>query len=149
MVSFSTKTNRWDVGGPDLTPDPPQPPPVVVDPPLYGTALTTVRYRREIGFIENNELPVLFLQWDDLALAHAQGSRMLASPPAPSSLSLSLSLSLSSRVVALFSVVANRFPLLHRHPGNLDPRTPFCASYQSCRRGRRLLTVLLLHIVAQ
>ncbi|KAM7211268.1 hypothetical protein V8F06_013346 [Rhypophila decipiens] len=74
LVSFSTKTNRWVNGVPDLTPNPPPPPPRVVDPPLHGTALSAVGYRNGIGFVQTSELPVLFLQWDNFALAHAQGT---------------------------------------------------------------------------
>jgi hypothetical protein len=76
MVSFSTKRDRWTSTAPDLSSDPPQPAPRVVDPPLYGTALSAVEHRREIGYIEGSELPVVFLQWSDLMLAHAQGSGM-------------------------------------------------------------------------
>ncbi|KAK3936799.1 hypothetical protein QBC46DRAFT_418178 [Diplogelasinospora grovesii] len=80
MVSFSTKNNRWVQGAPDMipVPPPPQPPVNVRDPPLYGTSLAAVPTRPGIGFVTGSdaELPVAFLQWDNFALAHSQGSEV-------------------------------------------------------------------------
>ncbi|KAH9485861.1 hypothetical protein JR316_0002776 [Psilocybe cubensis] len=75
MVSFTTKTNQWVKGIPDMTPippPPPPPPPRVVDPPLYGTSLCAVKVRPGISVIPNSKMPVVYLQWDTLALAHSQ-----------------------------------------------------------------------------
>lgn len=82
MVSFSTKNSRWGRGEPDMEPIPtPPPPPVNVrDPPLYGTSLAAVPNRPGIGFVDGSELPVVFLQWDNLGLAHAQASEVEVVP---------------------------------------------------------------------
>ncbi|KAI0195867.1 hypothetical protein F4808DRAFT_464114 [Astrocystis sublimbata] len=48
MLAISTKNNTWVKGVPDMTPNPPPPPPPVSvrDPPLYGTSITAVPYRK-------------------------------------------------------------------------------------------------------
>lgn len=77
MVSISSKNSRWVRGVPDMTPNPPPPavPPRVVDPPLYGTSLTAVPVRKGLEVVSGSTLPVIYLQWDSLALAHSQESR--------------------------------------------------------------------------
>jgi len=51
----------------------------VTDPPLYGTSLTAVMARdgiqlnKQAPFDANSSLPVVYLQWHSLELAHAQG----------------------------------------------------------------------------
>ncbi|KAI1170076.1 hypothetical protein F4777DRAFT_595574 [Nemania sp. FL0916] len=80
MLGLSTKNNTWVKGRPDMTPNPPPPQPAVrvVDPPLYGTSLTAVLARDGLRVIdgENSWLPVVYLQWDTLALAHSQDSQV-------------------------------------------------------------------------
>jgi hypothetical protein len=78
MVSTSTKPGRtWAPGRPDMTPDPPppRPAPSVRDPPLHGTALTAIQaktgYGVKLSTVDKN-LPIVYLQWDNLGLAHAQ-----------------------------------------------------------------------------
>ncbi|KDR69999.1 hypothetical protein GALMADRAFT_160159 [Galerina marginata CBS 339.88] len=78
FVSLSSKNNQWVKDKPDMTPippPPPVPPPRVVDPPLYGTALTAVRTRPGIEVFAS-KMPVVYLQWDTLALAHSQESKV-------------------------------------------------------------------------
>lgn len=52
-----------------------------VDPPLYGTSLTSVKPRPGINVQEDEkmkQLPIVYLQWDSHALAEGQGTSMLA-----------------------------------------------------------------------
>lgn len=65
-ASYSGRDNKWVRNKPDLR-----------DPPLYGTALTAVPPRGGIlvapqGSVDARQ-PVLYLQLDNLRLAHAQG----------------------------------------------------------------------------
>jgi hypothetical protein len=76
-ISYSTKNGTWVKGMPDMTPDPPPPPPRVVDPPLYGTSMTAVPTRKDLQIISNSIMPVVYLQWDTLALAHSQEASTL------------------------------------------------------------------------
>lgn len=77
MLSYSSKNNKWVTGVPDMTPNlpPPQPPPRVVDPPLYGTSITPVPVRNGLQVIPHSSPPVVYFQWDTLALAYSQESR--------------------------------------------------------------------------
>jgi len=54
------------------------------DPPLYGTSLTAVKPRNGIVIPQEEEqnmhLPVVYLQWDTHALAHAQGNEIRPIP---------------------------------------------------------------------
>jgi hypothetical protein len=77
MIGCSTKNKIWVKGVPDMTPfpPPPAPPPRVVDPPLYGTSITAVPMRNGLEVIRDSAMPVVYLQWDTLALAHSQESR--------------------------------------------------------------------------
>jgi hypothetical protein len=66
MVSYSGNDKKWIRNTPDLR-----------DPPLLGTSLTAVPPRRGIlvakeGTVEAR-FPVLYLQLDNLKLAHSQG----------------------------------------------------------------------------
>ena len=83
MCGYSTKNRCWVKGPPDLTPNPPPPapPPRVIDPPLFGTSMTAVPARDGLRVLSGNDLPVVYLQWDDLALAHSQDSRKSRSSP--------------------------------------------------------------------
>jgi hypothetical protein len=74
VISYSTKTNAWRIGMPDMTPVPPPPPPRVVDPPLYGTSMTAVPTRSGLSIVPNSIMPIVFLQWDNLLLAESQDS---------------------------------------------------------------------------
>ena len=69
-VSYSGRDNTWVRNKPDLR-----------DPPLYGTALTAVPPRPgNLVAQENSDdarQPVLYLQLDNLKLAHAQGGGMI------------------------------------------------------------------------
>jgi len=66
MVSYSGRDKRWVRTTPDLR-----------DPPLYGTSLTAVLPRPGIlvapAGTSEARLPVLYLQLDNLKLAHSQG----------------------------------------------------------------------------
>jgi len=66
MVSYSGRDKRWVRTTPDLR-----------DPPLYGTSLTAVLPRPGIlvapAGTPEARLPVLYLQLDNLKLAHSQG----------------------------------------------------------------------------
>ncbi|KAF4627645.1 hypothetical protein G7Y89_g10511 [Cudoniella acicularis] len=75
LLSYSTKNGRWVAGAPDMTPNPPPPapPPRVVDPPLYGTSITAVPVRNGLHVIPQSSLPVVYLQWDTLALCSFAG----------------------------------------------------------------------------
>jgi len=59
-----------------MTPDPPPPPaPSWRDPPLHGTSLTAIRARPGYGIqldTVDKDLPIAYLQWDNLGLAHGQ-----------------------------------------------------------------------------
>lgn len=77
MLSYSTKTNAWVRGVPDMTPRPPPPPPPPIrDPPLHGTSITAVRTRPGLEIIKGSKMPMVYLQWDTLALAHAQEAKV-------------------------------------------------------------------------
>jgi hypothetical protein len=66
-------------------PVPPVPPVRVTDPPLYGTSLTAVLPRPGLQvdqskpFNAETSLPVVYLQWHSLEMAHSQGSGTLSS----------------------------------------------------------------------
>jgi hypothetical protein len=65
-LSFSGNDKKWIRNKPDLR-----------DPPLFGTSLTAVPPRKGILVAEEGtpeaRHPVLYLQLDNLKLAHAQG----------------------------------------------------------------------------
>jgi hypothetical protein len=65
-VSFSGNDRKWIRNQPDLR-----------DPPLFGTSLTAVPPRRGILVADEGtpeaRLPILYLQLDNLKLAHSQG----------------------------------------------------------------------------
>ncbi|RYP20745.1 hypothetical protein DL765_002625 [Monosporascus sp. GIB2] len=70
-VNFKQGQSRWEVDTRRVT-----------DPPLYGTSLTAVLARdgiqlnKSVPFDPNSSLPVVYLQWHSLELAHAQGKEV-------------------------------------------------------------------------
>lgn len=49
---------------------------IIRDLPLFGTSLAAVQPRKGILLDETTNLPVVYLQWDDLALVRSQGKGM-------------------------------------------------------------------------
>ena len=70
-VNFKYGQQKWEVETRRVT-----------DPPLYGTSLTAVLARDGIQLdksvpFDKDSLPVVYLQWHSLELAHAQGKGMV------------------------------------------------------------------------